>query len=204
MCFNRTTFSALKAEYLSYFRDITLLREKHQNNLGLNARRRATSPPAYSKRKRTPSPSRWERKARSPSPQRWERKPISPSPEHQPRRFDTSVSDYPRGCIVFLKRFDPRVSPTTLKTLLQAILEKEEIEAEQLQYVDHTRNVDSVRFSVVSCLLNTDSGISSVIYASEMPRLRHFSHPSSMMPRGVTYTATVIPLTPRRRSLLLH
>ena len=140
----RAIFNALKAEYLSYFRDITMLREKHELHSGFNAKRRANTPPSYSKRMRSSSPVRWERKARSPSPESWEHKPLLPSPKRANRALAASDHDYPRGCIVFLKRFNPKVSSRTLKVLLQAILEREELDIEQLQYVDHVRNVDSV------------------------------------------------------------
>ena len=143
---NRAIFNALKAEYLSYFRDISLLCKKDAEASGSNLRRKNTSPPSYSKRKRSASPARWERKAQSPSPQRWKRKPLSPSPVQEPRKVEPTELDYPRGCIVFLKRFDPKVSSKSLKTLLRAILEREEVDIERLEYVEHVRNVDSVSY----------------------------------------------------------
>lgn len=144
---NRNIFNALKAEYLAYFRDITLLREKHDLMTPSFNKRREKSPPEYTSRyrkKRSPSPARWERKERSPSPQMWRRKPLSPAPERPVRRFEAAEDEYPRGCVVFFKRLHPEANTRTLRALFQDILESEEMEREKLQYVDHVRNVDSV------------------------------------------------------------
>lgn len=154
-----TTFNALKNEYLAYFKDINALREEHeyrktrQNSFksGYGKGRRSASPEAW--RDRQGGSSRRERRAQlqeqaadrkqeKMSAERWTRKEISP--DRAPRRFDATEDDFPRGCVVFFKRFDPKVLPRTLKALLQAILEREEIDTEKLLYVDHLRGVNSV------------------------------------------------------------
>lgn len=160
----RSVFNGLKYEYLSYSRDLILLQEKQETAESTSRadprRGRSRSPDGNAsrlesgfaragrghtaKRRRSPSPGRWEKKARSPSPDRWVRKALSPSPERAPRRYDANDVDYPRGCVVFLKRFNAAASTRTLKALLQAVLESEEVDVEKLQYVDHVRSVDSV------------------------------------------------------------
>ena len=147
----RSTFNTLKSEYLAYFRDLTLLREVQAESRTVDKRYRSRSPEPGQKRKRATSPGRWEQKPTSPPPasksDRWERKPLSPSPERPVRTYDDMEEDYPHGCIVFFKRFDPTTKTGTLKSLLQAVLDTEEIEPEKLQYVDHVRAVDSVSTS---------------------------------------------------------
>jgi len=54
--------------------------------------------------------------------------------------------------VVFLKRFHPKASLKTLRTLFQNVLETEELDTEKLSYLDHVRNVDSchIRFADAS------------------------------------------------------
>lgn len=179
----RTTFNALRSEYLSYSRDITLLCEKHAETTGRynSSRKRSESPErarnhgrradaksksedqsngSKGKRKRSPSPARWEKKRRSPSIERWQRKPLSPSPDRPVRTFDPAEDAFPRGCVVFVRRLHPNASTRDLKALFQAVLEREEIDPQKLLYVDHLRNVDSVGLSIfpgTRCHLLTDN-----------------------------------------------
>ena len=143
---------------MTYYRDLILVKEQSDER-GSGRRQRSPSPHSqWSDKRRAPSPDRWERKARSPTPEarqrkriptdgRWERKAPSPSPERPNRVFDAKVDTFPRGCVVFMRNFNPTVNDRTLKGLLHAILEQEEVGTYNLQYVDHMRNVDSVSCS---------------------------------------------------------
>lgn len=150
----RSTFNTLKGEYMAYFRDLTLLREAQEESRIVDRRYRSRSPEPGQKRKRASSPGMWDRKAASPPPlttDRWQRKALSPSPERPVRTYDDMEEDYPHGCIVFFKRFNPATKTGTLKALLQAVLKSEEIETDNLEYIDHVRAVDSVGFAQQPC-----------------------------------------------------